>query len=144
MADSEIEELVAALEAEYERVVVEFIVECVANLREDTPVDTGHARANWVPSKSSPFTREVPGNSSGPAASGDASILSYTLDDGDAFIANNVDYIVGPGSLNDGHSSQAAAGFIEAAVARAIAKVSRDHEAMADFAVSVTGALQGL
>lgn len=150
----DVDEMIAALEAEYERVVIDLIVEVVANLREDTPVDTRHAASNWVPSVGSPF-RGVEGKikvarrsnkkkgvekgdrsttATGTAAArGDAAILSYTLADGDAFIANNVDYLVGPGSLNDGHSSQAAAGWIEAAVARGIATTARQHDQLADL-----------
>lgn len=146
--------MVKALEAEYERIVIDLVVEMVANLRESTPVDTGHARANWVPSVGSPF-RGVDGKtfvakrgskkkgyakgdnvstSTGAAAArGDAAILSYTLAKGNTYISNNIDYLVGPGSLNDGHSSQAAAGWIEAAVSRAIATTARRYDQLADL-----------
>lgn len=157
MAD-DVDEMVRALEAEYERIVIDLVVETVANLREDTPVDTGHARANWVQSVGEPFrgldgeTRvlrrgnkkkgtkkgdRVTTSTGSAAARGDAAILSYKLDDGDAYVANNVDYLVGPGSLNDGHSDQAASGWIEAAVARALAKVGSQHDQLADL-VGVT------
>lgn len=147
MADDEIEALVAEVNKQIETVVIEFVVEAVANLRDDTPVDTGHARANWIPSKGSPVLAEdgavtISGNaratSAGQAQQGGlAEILSYEVKDGDAWIANNVPYIVGPGSLNDGHSQQAPRAFIEAAVARALTTVAARYGADVDPSVVI-------
>lgn len=151
----------ADLERQYEVVVIEFVTECVALLREATPVDTGHARANWIPSKGSPFggvdgevktqARASKNRGAGSystagaaAAAGEASVLAYKLADGPAYIANHVPYIVGPGSLNDGHSSQRAAGWVEASVAKAIAIVSARHGLQGDFTVAVVGTMRGL
>lgn len=81
--------------------------------RGGTPVDTGHARANWVPSIGSPFGGSVAGTSSSEHDAGVAAVLGYKLGDGPAWVTNNVPYIL---ILNDGHSSQQPAGFIERAI----------------------------
>ena len=41
----------------------------------------------------------------------------YTLDQGSVFVSNNVPYIL---KLNDGHSQQAPAGFIQTAIHKAV------------------------
>lgn len=98
--------------------VVRFIVLGVARRlrsnpnRGGTPVDTGHARANWVPSVGDPFGAEVDGDSA--HASGVAAVLGYQLGDGAAWVSNNAPYIL---ALNDGWSAQQPAGFVERAIA---------------------------
>lgn len=91
------------------------VLEIDANLREATPVDTGHARANWVPSIGTPATEVVSGEAAN--ASGVAALLGYKLENGPAWESNNVPYIQ---VLNDGSSTQAPALFIEAAVDKAL------------------------
>lgn len=86
------------------------VLELDANLREATPVDTGHARANWVPSIGEPSDVEDTGAAHD---AGTAAILAYKLEDGPAFESNNAPYIL---ALNAGHSKQAPALWIEAAV----------------------------
>lgn len=89
------------LRAELANVVKALVLEIDANLREATPVDTGHARANWVPSIGTPHT----GEDSGAAhEAGIARILGYVLEDGPVFESNHVPYI---NALNYGHSKQA-------------------------------------
>lgn len=88
-------------------------------LRRTTPVDTGHARRNWVPSVGEPVRIEAKDDQA--HADGVAAVLSYQLADGALWIANNVPYIR---RLNYGHSSQAPVGFVEAAIDRALAKVA--------------------
>lgn len=83
--------------------------------RGGTPVDTGHARANWVPSIGDPFRGEVDGD--GAHDGGVADVLSYELGDGAAWVSNNVPYIL---RLNDGWSAQQPAGFVERAIAEAL------------------------
>ncbi len=88
------------------------ILEIDAELRKSTPVDTGHARANWVPSVGTPHS----GTDSGSAhATGVAAVVGYELGP-PLFESNNVDYI---SRLNYGHSKQAPALFVESAVERA-------------------------
>jgi hypothetical protein len=85
-----------------------------------TPVDTGHARANWVPSVGSPALDEVAGTSSSAHDAGVAAVLQFKLDAGALFVSNAVPYIR---RLNEGHSKQAPALFVEAAVDRALTTI---------------------
>lgn len=101
-----------------------------------TPVQTGHARANWVPSVGAPFAGEVQGSSD----AGMADVLAYTLDQGPLWVANNVPYIR---ALNYGHSKQAPAMFVEAAIMRAMAKVEAKFGA-AGMSAEYEGALGGV
>jgi hypothetical protein len=99
-----------------------------ANLQEDTPRDTGWARANWVMSTGAPvedpgvaaISNPTPGQVSQAAARQRASVgdvAGYTLSEGAIFTTNNVPYI---GRLNEGHSKQAGAAFIQRSVGRAL------------------------
>lgn len=101
-----------------------------------TPVDTGRARGNWQVSINSPKAGLVGGvplsnktDSIGvPGASGQFAIESAIqatqgFEGGSIYIVNNLPYIVGPGTLNDGHSKQASPGFIQAAILEGIAAV---------------------
>lgn len=97
-----------------------------ANLREDTPVDTGWAAANWVPSVGQPFDGSgykkdpQPGDvaeRARMAQEGTNAILSWQPEQGPIFSSNNVPYI---GALNAGHSPQAPPGFVLFAIERAI------------------------
>jgi hypothetical protein len=93
-----------------------------------TPVDTGWARANWLPSIGNPIT--VPAGSraavtAGPQASGVAEVASQkpeALIGKRVFIQNNVPYIQ---PLNFGHSKQAPSGFIQLAIGRALERVAK-------------------
>lgn len=89
-----------------------------------TPVDTGRARSNWQVNLGSPadgtreaYTPGAEGSTGGANAQaaidqGRAEIAKYK--GGSAIhITNNLPYI---GRLNDGHSAQAPAGFVEKAV----------------------------
>lgn len=79
-------------------------------LVQTTPVDTGRARANWLPTLNTPSKEKVD-------AGAPADILpvlgAYKITD-TIFITNNLPYIQ---RLNDGYSKQAPAGFVEAAIA---------------------------
>jgi hypothetical protein len=93
------------------------------NVAEATPVDTTHARSNWIPSVGSPQvgvagTKESP--SSVEQSVGLAQLASYRLEQGDVFVANNVDYI---DQLNQGSSPQAPPEFVETAIEEALANV---------------------
>ncbi len=83
-----------------------------------TPVDTGHARANWVPSIGTPALEEVEGLSA--HAAGVAAVLKFKLGDGALFISNGVPYI---NRLNYGHSKQAPRLFVEACIDRALSTI---------------------
>lgn len=98
------------------RTIQKLALAITANLIEITPVDTGFARANWVPSIRSPY-RGID-KSGGAQASGIASLSGYRS--GVVFISNNTRYIR---ILDQGSSKQAPAGFVRSAVLRGIAEV---------------------
>ena len=83
-------------------------------LIQKTPVDTGRARSNWIPSVGVPYFQE-----NGPM---DDSSLTWRAINAfeemhpfeDLYITNSLEYIV---PLNNGHSDQAPANFVEMAVA---------------------------
>ena len=105
-----------------ERVVIKVSLDCVANLIEVTPVDTGWARANWLPSVGQPIdapagARDSVGTATSDQRNGTAAVTKYDLTKGNVFISNNVPYIL---RLNDGSSTQAAAGFVQGAIAKAV------------------------
>ena len=116
--------VIAELEAAIASAVVSLSVNITAELIERTPTDTGWARANWVPNIGRPFEGnadpldEAARQAAVPSQRGrqqtsTAAVLSYTIDRGPVFIANNVPYIV---FLNEGSSTQAPAGFVQDAI----------------------------
>lgn len=108
------------LNAAYQKKVVEKLEKTVravalfvdAELVTTTPVDTGRARSNWLPTLNTPAAGQVePG---GKPDMGRA-IAAYTLAD-TILITNNLPYIR---RLNEGYSKQAPAGFVDIALAKA-------------------------
>ena len=102
-------------------------------LIEVTPVDTGWARANWVPSigHSSNVPATFAGRTPTPGevkakeaeqAAGMAGVLGYKLGRGSVFISNNVTYIT---LLNDGSSPKAPKMFVQASIHRGLTAVER-------------------
>jgi hypothetical protein len=98
-----------------------------------TPVDTGRARSNWQVSVAAPTRDQIAayrpglGGSSGPAntqAAMDqaAQAIKARQPEQDVFISNNLPYIK---RLNEGHSAQAPAGFVERAIKRGLEVVRR-------------------
>lgn len=97
------------------------------NVVRGTPVDTGRARSNWVVTKNAPFGGVIPpyspgtklgisetGNAAGAIGQGSLVIATFRLlKDTTIYITNNIGYVR---KLNDGSSTQAPAGFIEAAI----------------------------
>lgn len=121
MARSQIRIIVQSLERAVTRVVKKIVLDATANLIEDMPVDLGWARANWVPVITGTF-KGMAGQrdtiDQGPQQSGIASVATgYTLEQGYVTITNNVPYIQ---RLNAGSSKQAPAGFVQAAILRAV------------------------
>lgn len=131
MASERVRVVVTALEGAVERIIRKLTLDIVANLvrapsEGGTPVDTGWARANWVPRIGEPFrgtagTREQAEAGSVSLAEQGAGIASvassYKLEKGRVYISNNVPYIL---PLNEGSSQQAPAGFVQAAVTKAV------------------------
>lgn len=125
-----LEFVIADLTRFTERVVTALTLDVTARLIETTPIDLGWARANWVPAIGNPFRvepgarpTEAGGVSRAAQDSGIASVIaSYMLRSGPIYISNNVPYIQ---ALNAGHSKQAPAGFVQAAVEQAAAELRR-------------------
>jgi hypothetical protein len=124
MASARVRVVVQGLEQFIERIIIKLTLDIVANLKRapsegGTPVDTGWARANWVPPIGVPFDGlagrrdNVTGAVQGGA---EASIPTYRLGRR-VWISNNVPYIE---RLNAGSSKQAPAGFVQAAIQKAI------------------------
>lgn len=119
--------VVGVLERFTEKRIKIITLDATANLIEDTPRDTGWARSNWVPSIGKPSRRQGDfldpdegdiAEARADQESGQALIATtYTLSQGKVFVSNNVPYIT---RLNDGSSTQAPAGFVQAAIARAV------------------------
>lgn len=117
----------ARLRAEINQAKKALVLAVDANLRADpseggTPVDTGHARANNVPDVGTPTGIEVMGDAG--HAAGVVAVMSSALED-DLYEANAVPYFP---RLNLGSSTQAPAGFVEAAVDRAVSELQRQYD----------------
>lgn len=110
----------AELRTAVTQVVRMLALEIDAELRKATPIDTGHARRNWIASVGSPNTQEAKDDSA--RAQGIQAILSYELASGSLWVSNSVRYIR---ALNYGHSQQAPAGFVERAVDLAMQRVQQ-------------------
>ncbi len=115
-----------ALNKSIVREIKTLTLDITEGLIDGTPVDTGWARANWIPQIGDPF-RDIVGDREAIDTSeqelGMAEVATqYDLLDGPIFISNNVPYIE---SLNEGSSDQAPAGFIEAVIEREVAKANQ-------------------
>lgn len=104
-----------------ENIVKRLTLDVTSNLIVDTPVDTGWARANWVPSIGNSVN--VPAGTRESVTVGDQQAgiatvaVTYTLSQGRVFITNNVPYIE---TLNEGSSRQAPAMFVQRAIQRGV------------------------
>lgn len=113
------------LDAYVEKAMIALTLRILANLvasprRGGTPVDTGWARANWIPQISTAAIETAgtrKGVSRSAQISGQKAVVNYKLSNGPIFISNNVPYIV---HLNNGSSKQAPRAFVQAAIVRAI------------------------
>lgn len=85
-----------------------------------TPVDTGRARSNWIPSigTSSKTIKEKPNDLSQILTDAQLTVDKAKLGD-TIYFTNNLPYI---SRLNEGSSAQAPAGFVEKAVQAAKAR----------------------
>jgi hypothetical protein len=105
----------AELRAYVTRAIKMLALEIDRQLRLATPVDTGHARRNWISSVGEPNSSVATDDSA--HAAGIQAVLAYELSGGSLWIGNAVPYIR---RLNYGHSQQAPAGFVERAVDQAL------------------------
>lgn len=117
-----VEQVIAILEDFSEDLIRRLATQITFELQRTTPVDTGWARANWIPQIGVPFegnatvTDPQPGDvasAAGQQAAGQAAILGYRIELGSVFISNNVPYII---NLNNGSSRQAPPMFVERAI----------------------------
>lgn len=113
------------------RVMQKLTTDTVANLQSapsqgGTPVDTGWARANWIPSVGTPVNAPAGTRADAEAGKidtnavpqGVSQVLSYSsIKLGNIYISNNVPYIE---LLNAGTSQQAPPMFVEMAIEKAI------------------------
>lgn len=131
MAD-QIDIIIAGLEEYTRGEVIALGLNINANLRDSpplgTPIDTGWASANWVPSVGEPYSDPSADQVKDPtpaqvtararvADAGTNDILSWRNQDGPIFSSNNVPYI---GALNRGHSGQSPRGFVQTAIEKAV------------------------
>jgi hypothetical protein len=127
----QVEFIVADLTRFTEGELVALALNVDANLRsqppQGTPVRTGWAAANWVPSVGAPMalpaadTKDpTPAQIAAARQAGRSAlneVLAYKLTDGPIFVSNGVPYIV---PLNDGHSPQSPPGFVQTALEQAV------------------------
>lgn len=119
--------VIGQLEKFTERLIVKITLDITANLIENTPVDTGWARANWVPTIGRPDVQNLSNiEPTAQLAAGQATkqqvslggvASSYKLRAGAIFISNNVPYIT---FLNQGTSKQQPSGFVQRAISKAL------------------------
>lgn len=117
------------------QIVKELSIECVAELSEATPVNTGWAAANWVPKIGEPveapkpqpkaeFTSTLVAQAAEQQIASASIAASYKLSNGLVSITNNVPYIQ---DLNEGTSKKAPAAFVQMAIAKAVENVARKN-----------------
>ena len=89
-----------------------------------TPVDTGHARANWQVGIDTPIQEEIDEEDQGGSATigRNAGVIRGATIKKTIILSNNVPYIH---KLNEGSSSQAPAQFVQLAVLEAITAVQK-------------------
>lgn len=130
MASRRLRVVVNSLEDFLDQLIKKIVLDIVANLRRaasegGTPVDTGWARANWLPNIGSPINSPAGVRPEQPDSAttseqekGLASVVTgYRTSRGEVHITNNVPYII---NLNEGSSKQAPAGFVQRAIMKAI------------------------
>lgn len=108
-----------------DRLTAQVLLVCAATVVLRTPVDTGRARANWQANAGDPAPGVAPtpaSPSAGPTeALARAQRVAAAYKGGKAlYLTNNLPYI---GALNRGHSKQAPANFVQAAVAVGVQKI---------------------
>lgn len=114
--------IVEQLEGYTAKVITGVTLEIHAELTEATPLDTGWARANWVPAIGRPGASSseqtgVNSTAKAKATAGLAAVAGYKIKQGIVHITNNVPYIE---VLNAGSSAQAPADFVQRAIEKGI------------------------
>jgi len=122
--------VIASLTGFTETLIKKLVLDIVANLQrapseDGTPVDTGWARANWIPNIGAPiltpagsYEQAKAGSLPGASAAGVAAVATtYKLGRGPVHITNNVPYIL---KLDQGSSRQVPRGFVRRGIVKAI------------------------
>jgi hypothetical protein len=135
MPSKQIQIILAGMDGFVTNIVKKLVLDIVANLQAapsegGTPVDTGWARANWIPTVGTASGRPAPrpidrGVATTAAANvfaeGEAAVAAivttYRASMGPVTIANNVPYIL---KLDAGSSKQAPSGFVRRAIVKAL------------------------
>jgi len=125
MASRSVRVVVSDLDAFTTKFIKRLALNINAELIKRTPVDTGWARANWVPNIGSPFegtagTREdaeAGRLNTGVQQTGLAEIVTAYRTGPTIHQTNNVPYIE---KLNSGSSKQAPAGYVQASILAAV------------------------
>jgi hypothetical protein len=128
-----IDRIAMRVEGNVERAVKDCAGAVLRSIVENTPVDTGYARSNWTPELDRAFEGLFPARVPGEKGSTAEENATATIEAGtptiEAFdlaanreihITNNAPHIQ---LLNDGHSRQAPAGFVQMAVVEGLATV---------------------
>lgn len=108
-----------------DRVVRAVLLAAASTVVLRTPVDTGRARANWQARAGTPAVGTLPAPSTpgeGPnaALARAQAVAAAYRGNSELSLTNNLPYI---GALNRGHSKQAPANFVQAAITVAVNKV---------------------
>ena len=131
MASRRVRIVVNSLSDFLDQLIKAITLDIVANVKAapsegGTPVDTGWARANWVPRIGAPFEGTAGDRAQAEAGNVNESVgqggiaqvaTQYKVEKGPVHITNNVPYIQ---RLNDGSSRQAPAGFVQRAIVKAV------------------------
>lgn len=128
-----IDRIAVRVEGNVERAMKDCAGAVLRSVVENTPVDTGMARSNWTPELDRAFEGLFPARVPGKAGSTAEENAAATIEAGtptieefdlaanrEIHITNNAPHIQ---PLNDGHSKQAPAGFVQMAVMEGLATV---------------------
>ena len=128
-----IDRIAVQVEGNVEQAVKDCASAVLRSVVVNTPVDTGMARSNWSPALDRAFdglfSARVPGEKGATAEENAAATIEAGMPTIEAFdvaanreihITNNAPHIQ---PLNDGHSKQAPAGFVQIAVMEGLATV---------------------
>ena len=128
-----LDRIAVRVERNVERAVKDCAGAVLRSVVENTPVDTGYARSNWTPELDRAFEglfpARVPGekgstaeeNAAATIEVGTPTIEAFDIENNESIhITNNAPHIQ---PLNDGHSKQAPAGFVQMAVLEGLATV---------------------
>jgi hypothetical protein len=133
MAKAQIRLIFDGIDKAVEKAVKSVTLAVTAELIRATPVDTGWARANWVPSigvsfkgNSSPSSKKgrqaaTPSAAAAQSAGTAKVATGYKVSMGAVFVSNNVPYLV---ELDRGSSTQAPSGFVRASIIKAVKGVA--------------------